>query len=179
MRGAPRSHHMCARPSLVSPIASVSTGLLDVLLYPLSYSLRSLHPLDCVYNPDIHPFVWIPAAQTALSAHAADSPSRLVPGCRAAIAAENAQRDMQPDMQVAVSKSGACAWRPPARVASPKVSTACDWPQNLARAKACETDLPFDLDQVHRCSVFGALAQRTPRSGGYAQAGWRPTVTRV
>ena len=84
-----------------------------------------------------------------------------------------------PDMQVAIYKSGACAWLPLARVASRAVSSACDWPQNLARTKACETDLPFDMDQVHRHSVCGALAQRTPRSGGYAQAGWRPTVTRV
>ena len=57
---------MCETPSLVSPLAYVFAALLDVLLDPLSYSLRSLHPWDFVYSPDIHLFIWILAAQTAL-----------------------------------------------------------------------------------------------------------------
>ena len=119
---------MCETPSLVSPLAYVFAALLEVLLDPLSYSLISPLPWDFVYNPDTQRFFWILAAQTALSALAADSPSRLAPGRRAAIAAKNAQHDMQPDMQVAILKGGACAWCPPARVVSPAVSTARDWP---------------------------------------------------
>ena len=157
-RSAPRNHNrpMCETPSLVLPLAYVFAALLDVLLHPLSYSLRSF--LEMLWKAPGYPsfsFGYSPRKPPSQPSPLtlSDSPSRLAPGRRTAIAAENAQHDIRPDMQVAIPDSGACAWCPPARVVSSAVLTARGWPQHLAPGKAFETDLPFDSDQVHRHSV--------------------------